>query len=224
MHAPSLIFEPNLSSERVDSSGFFVRFNVAQSAFLVGVTSEVFTVLLAELAQLIEPLREQAWFKKTGQARWDKLKQAWFEFKRGGSPTVVAGIRAAANAATAGWAGDVVDMVAGRVTDQAGDALAEYAKVKRCQNEFRDTLADFAKLIERHYHGPIVFCLDDLPRAHPHFIATMLATIEHLFWVSNVQFVILCEPEQLIAPLQSVYGSGYDVINLIGKLETLQSG
>jgi hypothetical protein len=196
----------------------FVRFNVAQSAFLVGASSECFTVLLAELAHLIEPLREQPRFKKTGQACWDKLKQAWFEFKRGGSPTVVAGIRAAANAATAGWAGDVVDIVAGRVTDQAGDTLAEYAKIKRCQNEFRDCLADFAKLIERHYQGPIVFCLDDLPRAHPHFIATMLATIEHLFWVANVQFVMVCKPEQLIAPLRSVYGDDCDLMSLIGHL------
>lgn len=65
--------------------------------------------------------------------------------------------------------------------------------------------------------NPIVIFIDELDRCKPDFAIHMLEVIKHVFDVPNVQFVLICNTEQLKASIKHCYGSAVDAQSYLDK-------
>jgi len=64
---------------------------------------------------------------------------------------------------------------------------------------------------------PIVIFIDELDRCKPDFAIQMLEIIKHIFDVDGVQFVLVCNTEQLKASIQHCYGGEVDAHRYLDK-------
>ncbi len=178
------------------------------------------TVMMGELGLLMTKRGEEPWIKTTLEGEWNNLKKAWFDYRRGGNPTVIGGIRAAANVASGGLAGDLMDMVTGKVSDQASDLLQQYAGQVRGINQIKEHIKSLAAASFSATGRPLVWWVSDLDMCQPdahHGLINWLNVLKHIWLVPHVLVLTPIDQPHLKASIELVYGQGGDSLTRLNR-------
>ncbi|MXX53564.1 MAG: hypothetical protein F4Z35_06455 [Dehalococcoidia bacterium] len=79
---------------------------------------------------------------------------------------------------------------------------------------FRQAMSDYAG----HWDNPpIIVMIDELDRCSPPYAVQMLQTLEHIFYVDNVNFVLAINQAQLVHSVKHFYGDEFDAHKYIER-------
>ena len=153
------------------------------------------------------------------------IKQALTDIGRAAAPAIAKAASKRLFESVIGTEGskDVVDAVAEAAGKSADNLIARFVRensTNKTLNILRDQIREFVAthIREHSNYKTLIVIVDELDRARPNFCIRFLETIKHLFFLSQVVFIIGCDRAVLVSSARHEYGADLPIDGYLRRL------